>query len=305
VVGQIEVRRFADGDVAQIGAIMARSLEVDRLPGFRLSEIDRSLVRIAVDPANTAVVVEDGDVVGYCTPFLDDLTVHPDHRGRGHGTRLVSEAQRIERERGRPTLTLYVPLHLPTSIAFAERCGFRYHSSLWQFILPDEAVVPAAVFGPEVVPTVVDPRDIEDVAGWVAFLLDSFEGHPSPMGWTEEGMRRLHGSSGFDGSGVLVLAAATAPDEPIAFTRVESYTDGPVMGGEIGLIGVVPAWRRRGLGRELLRWGIAELRGRGVGPIALTVEDANDGATELYQRHGFEATVEWPHWSLPVGQAVG
>ena len=125
------------------------------------------------------------------------------------------------------------------------------------------------------------------------------------MHWTEDGMRRLHGSPGFDGSGVLVVTAAAAPHERVAFIRVESFADGSETGGEIGLIGVIPAWRRRGLGRELLRWGVAELRGRGAGSIELSVEAANDGATQLYRGHGFEAAVEWPHWTLPVDQPAG
>ena len=119
------------------------------------------------------------------------------------------------------------------------------------------------------------------------------------MGWTPEGMRRVHASASFDGSGVLVVAARSDPHAYIAFARVESYTEDGVAAGEIGLIGVVPAWRRRGLGRELLRWGVTELRGRGVGPIELTVEAANDAATRLYRDAGFEPTVEWPHWVLP------
>jgi len=305
------IRPFAVGDEAAIARIMAASLEVDRLPGFKASEIDRSLVRIAADPRRTVVAVADGEVVGYCAPFLDDLSVHPAHRRHGHGARLVTAAQRLEQERGRP-LTLYVPSHLPGSLAFAERLGFRYHSSLWQFILPASTDVQAPVFGSDVAIWVVDPREIADIEGWVAFLLASFDGHPSPMGWTEDGMRRLHAAPGFDGSGVLVVAPASArsvalgaatavipaPKDLVAFARVESYPEGDAFGGEIGLIGVVPAWRRRGLGRELLRWGVGELRDRGVGEIELTVEAANDGATELYRAHGFESTVEWPHWTL-------
>ncbi len=33
--------------------------------------------------------------------------------------------------------------------------------------------------------------------------------------------------------------------------------------GEVKLIGVLPAWRGRGLGRALLRWGVRHLQGRG------------------------------------------
>ena len=73
----------------------------------------------------------------------------------------------------------------------------------------------------------------------------------------------------------------------------------------MSLVGVIPAWRRRGLGRELLRWGITTLRGRGrgAGPIMLSVEAANDSATALYRDHGFEPSIEWPHWVMPTTTA--
>jgi len=296
------VRAFVPADEGAIGRIMSDSLAVDRLPGFRESEIPRSLGRMAAEPARTVVALEGEAVVGFCAPFLDDLRVHPDHRGRGHGGRLVAAAAEVERARG-DDLTLYVPSHLDGSVAFAERHGFRYHSSQWQFVLAPGTVVPGPSFAAEVVATAIDPRDIEDLDGWVAFLLESFEGHPSPMRWTTEGMRRVHASASFDGTGVLVVAerAGAAPESFVAFARVETYVEDGVLAGEIGLIGVVPAWRRRGLGRELLRWGVAELRGRGVGPIELTVEAANDAATRLYRDAGFEPAVEWPHWVLPRG----
>lgn len=293
------IRRFRPGDEGAIRRIMTDSLALDRLPGFRESEFPRSLGRIAADPSGTAVATDDGQVVGYCTPLLDDLRVHPEARRRGHGRRLVDAAAEIQRDLGRD-LVLYVPDHLPGSMAFATSIGLRYHSSLWQFILPATVDVPRPAFGPDVVATVIDPRGIDDIDAWVAFLLASFEGHPSPMSWTADGMRRLHASPDFDGSGVLVVSTADDPEAYVAFARVESYVEDGTAAGEIGLLGVVPAWRRRGLGRELLRWGIAELRGRGVGPIELTVEAANDGATRLYRDHGFEPTVEWPHWILPA-----
>ena len=70
--------------------------------------------------------------------------------------------------------------------------------------------------------------------------------------------------------------------------------------GEVALIGVLPQWRGRGLGRELLRWGVAQLLARGAGPIQLTVEAENELALGLYLRTGFEPAVKWPHWTRSV-----
>jgi len=57
--------------------------------------------------------------------------------------------------------------------------------------------------------------------------------------------------------------------------------------GDINLIGVLPTWRGRGIGRALLQWGVAELRARGAARIELSVEAANERATGLYRAHGF------------------
>jgi GNAT superfamily N-acetyltransferase len=70
--------------------------------------------------------------------------------------------------------------------------------------------------------------------------------------------------------------------------------------GEIGLVGVMPQGRGRGLGRELLRWGVTQLRARGAGRIKLSVEAENELALGLYRRIGFEPLVEWPHWTCPI-----
>lgn len=294
------VRPFRAGDETAITRIMEISLEVDRLPGFRASEIGRSVNRIATDTGRAFVATAaNGEVVGFCAPFLDDLRVHPEHRRQGHGERLVLAVQGSERDRGH-ALTLYVPQHLPAATTFARRLGFRYHSSLWQFMLEPEVEVAGPSFAADLVTRPIDPRAIPDLDRWVTFLLASFDGHPSPMSWTADGMRRLHESVGFDPTGILVVAPVDAPDDFVAFARVESHVDDGQVAGEIGLLGVVPGWRRRGLGRELLRWGVTELRGRGVGRIELAVEALNDGATRLYRNAGFVPTVEWPHWVLPA-----
>jgi mycothiol synthase len=286
-------------DESALRSIMARSIEVDAIPGFAPQDADRQIARMLPDPGGTVVACEGELLVGYCAPRLDDLTVHPGYRRRGHGRRLVAAALDLVRRRGELPLNLYVPAHIDASRRFAEALGFRYRSSLWRFELPPDSATPSPAFPTDVVVRSWSPD--EDVEAWVEFMIASFEGHPSQISPTPEVIRAVNARPDFDPKGILILSPAAEPDRKVAFARVEllppAEEDGrPV--GYVNTIGVLPAWRGRGLGRELLRWSVAYLRGRGAGLIELSVEAANERATELYRRHGFVPTIEWPNWTL-------
>jgi mycothiol synthase len=297
-----QVRASRPDDLDHLREIMEASLAVDAIPGFVRSDIERALVRVVPDPDGTVVALEDGRVVGYCTPHHDYLTVHPAFRRRGPGARLLPAALDVVRRREHAELQLYVPPHLPGSVAFAEALGFRYRSSLWQFRLAADLPVPAPEFPSDVTTRHFDPTVDTDIEAWVAVMLATFEGHPTRMTWTPSVIAHVNASPDFDPSGILLVAPVDAPEAPVAFARNETHVDeAGALTGDIGLIGVLPDWRGRGLGRALLRWGVADLRRRGAGTIELSVEAANDRATRLYRAHGFEPDIEWPHWVLPVG----
>ena len=300
----VGVRPFEASDAAAVRVIQEACLATDGIPGFVADDIERAMVRIVADPGGTVVATEDGRVVGSATPHHDDLTVLPEARRRGHGRRLVQAALEVVAGRGERELQLYVPPHLPASVAFAEAVGLRYRSSLWQFHLRAGVPVPAPAFPDDVVTRTWDPAIDDDLDAWTAFLHAAFVGHPTEMTWTPAVIRAVHDQPTFDPSSILRVAARTEPAIPIAFIRTEAHDD-PEHGrtGDVALLGVLPAWRRRGLGRELLRWGVTTLRERGVGPIVLAVEADNDRATALYREHGFEPAIEWPHWVLPVAAA--
>ncbi len=297
-----EARTFEPGDEAAIRAIMEASLAVDAIPGFAASDIERALVRLVPDPEGTVVALESGRIVGYCTPHQDDLTVDPAARRRGHGRRLVAAALDTVRRRGlEDELQLYVPPHLPGSVAFAEALGFRYRSSLWQFELDAARDVPSPAFPDDVRTRAFDLLIDADLEVWLRFMLATFEGHPTRMTWTLPVIRHIHEAPSFDPNDILIVTAADAPDRPVAFSVIRLDTPEPgTRTGEMMLIGVLPAWRGRGLGRALLRWGVTELRERGAGKVELSVEARNERATNLYRSHGFEPAIEWPHWVLPV-----
>ncbi len=68
------------------------------------------------------------------------------------------------------------------------------------------------------------------------------------------------------------------------YVAVERQPDGS---GYIDFLGVAVSFRRRGLGVELVRAGVAELRRIGADPIHLTVREDSAGARAMYSSLGF------------------
>ncbi len=293
------VRPLRDEDLPGIRAVMEASLELDGIPGFTATDIERALDRLPAEPGGAAVAEVDGTIVGYAVPRHDDLTVHPAHRRRGHGRALVPAALAIARSLGHDTLLLHVPAHLEASVSFARALGFAYHSSLWLFELASDVTVPGPTWprGYAVRPLARD----EDLGRYVALMNATFADHPTPVAWTEAVVARVHGLATFDPADIRVVTPDDRPEDLVAFTRVEIWNErGGEPTGWVNQIGVLPDHRGRGLGRELLRWGVQHLRARGAGPVQLAVEALNDRALDLYRRHGFRAAIEWPHWGLAV-----
>jgi mycothiol synthase len=294
-VADVLVRRARLEDLPGIRAIQEACLATDGIPGFTRIDIDRSLSRIEPDLDGTVVAILEGTVAGACTPRHDDLTVHPAFRRRGAGRALATEAMEIVRERGQPWLQLYVPPHLPASEAFARAIGLAYHSSLWLCELAPEVPVEPPAFSTGFVTRSFEPG--EPLEPYVALMNETFGDHPTPVSWDLAVVRHVHALDDFDPAGILLVAPVDDPDRPVAYTKVEvGPDDAGVIEGWIAQIGVLPAWRGRGLGRELLRWGVAYTRARGAGRVELAVEGLNETALGLYRRNGFVPTIEWPHW---------
>jgi mycothiol synthase len=286
---------------------MEAALAADRYPGFEPWDLDReavSIVGFAGSPGGADVVEEDGVLCGYVSHRHDDLTVHPAHRRRGHGRRLLAAGLRKAAAAGEEVLTLYVPTQGPGH-DFAAAMGMAYRSSLWRLKLPAGVAVTAPSF-----PSGVLTREFGDwlpLERYVALMHAGFEGHPTAVHWTLDAVARVHGQPGFDRRDILLVCPADSPDEPIGFVRTEirpPAVEGGLPGGEILVLGVISQWRARGLGRELLRWGVAHLRDQGATELKLSVEGRNELALGLYRRNGFEPEVEWPNWTLAVTARV-
>ena len=297
-MGEQFVRPFERGDIRAVTELELASFDRDPVPGTSRAEISWMIDRMAVVPDNTLVAVEDGRVVGQCTPRVDALTVHPEFRRRGHGRRLVQAAREHVARAGLPELSLWGDPSREEAAGFINALGAKYRSSLWLFVLPADRYVPPPVFPPDVVVRPIRP-ELDDVR-YVALVNRIFEDHPSPLSWPETYIRELHGRPDFDPASVLVVTPAGDPDLLVGLCRTLELPGDDGRRGEIGIVGLLPDWRGRGLGRQLLRWGVGHLRSAGFGEIELSVEARNAPALELYRSEGFSASVEWPHWVVPA-----
>lgn len=73
-------------------------------------------------------------------------------------------------------------------------------------------------------------------------------------------------------------------------------------GGFVELLGVVPAWRRRGLGLALLLRAFVAFHERGRTHVALYVDtDSETGAPQLYRTAGMHETHRIDRWDKPAG----
>lgn len=109
----------------------------------------------------------------------------------------------------------------------------------------------------------------------------AFRDRPGFPGWTmQEWLDWTGGDEDFRPE--LSLLAADQSGSPAGFVTVSRNW--------IVQAGVVPAWRRRGLGAGLMRAAMAGIAAAGFGSCWLTVATNNPGAIGLYGKLGFAVT---------------
>jgi len=120
---------------------------------------------------------------------------------------------------------------------------------------------------------------------------DHWEHHPTPYeDWAEWHVK----SESYDPS-TWLLAKHGDEIAGISLLFLEANE------GWIGILGVRPAWRRRGLGRALLLESFREIRDRGKPRARLGVDAANPtGATRLYETAGMRVLNESVAYRLIV-----
>jgi mycothiol synthase len=227
------------------------------------------------------------------------IVVAPDRRRAGIGRRLVDAGLAIEARRGRPNLLLGIVPDDALATAFAVATGFGYHSTLWDLELPASRSVVQPVWPAGHVARPIDrARDLE---GWVGLFNAAFADHATPLQLDLHAMAANFAEPTVEDADTLVVEDASG--ELVGFCAAEpqrTSEGGVEPRAEIWTIGVRRDRQGQGLGRQLLRWGVAYLRGLGVEQVELSVNARNPHALALYETEGFMRTATRDRWARPV-----
>lgn len=223
-------------------------------------------------------------------PLVAELAVHPNHRGRGAGTKLVEALlERAELPLAAPAeqrtadgLRIWSHGEHPAALRLAGKYGFGRSRELWRMgrdlagmELP-EAVLPEGV-------SVRAFRPGQDEAAVVRVNHRAFSWHPEQGGMDAAELRGKQREDWFDSDGFLL--AVSPSDELLGFHWTKIHPDRT---GEVYVLGVDPNTQGSGLGRALTIAGIRYLQQVGCPRVMLYVEADNGPAVRVYQRLGFQ-----------------
>jgi ribosomal protein S18 acetylase RimI-like enzyme len=228
------------------------------------------------------LTVQDGD-----PPEVYPL-VHPAHRRRGVGRRLLGRAAAACRRRGAAEVLLTADERSAEGRVFAEAVGARYRFSEYRMELervPEDRPWPT--------PLRLRQATAED-AGTYAHVGGAAFGDPDEetrRRHAEEGMRLPHHR--------YVLAELDG--RPIGTIRVSFY-DRTVY---LTSFGVLPELQGQGLGRQILTRTVRRLAAEGWTPIRIEVETENRNALGLYRSCGFREIAGYAYYALDLALPEG
>jgi ribosomal protein S18 acetylase RimI-like enzyme len=215
--------------------------------------------------------------------------VHPDHRDRGLGERLLDWSERRGVQRAAPGNELRLGQVVTSTDASARRLlesrGYEPMRTYWRMSMPLEERPPPPVWPEDVLVRTFDQE--RDTRAVYALVQDAFRDNERHAAESfEEWQAFMIDREAFE-PGLWFIAEAKG--EIVGCVLCPNYDDE----GWVRQLAVARDWRRRGLGTALLRQAMSELSRRGRREIGLVVDSWNrTGAKELYEYAGMKVTRE-------------
>jgi mycothiol synthase len=298
-------------DVEAVAALIYASELADTgASGMSVDELldDWHSLDLAADAV--AVVAPDGTITAYADVINRSFItvsvygyVHPDFRGLGIGTYLISWGERWTRERmpnapenARVVVQHYVNMANEKAQRLLESSGYApvrgvYVMETELHEAPPQLRWPAGIS----VRTFVPKRDERATFEAVEDAFRDMWGRPRG---TLERFVGITQRQSFDPS---LWFLAVDGDEIAAVTLCKTLAGE----GWVDVVGVRRPWRNRGLGLALLRHALAEYHRRGIQKVALSVDaESITGAPRLYERAGMRVRESYAVYLKELRQGV-
>ena len=286
----VSIRNFRPHDLVAYVQLVNEIDEVDQLDkATSVEHMKERLGQPGYHPEEDLFLAElDGLLVGYADMVREleigrvilDGAVHPAHRGRGVGSRLLEIAIDHSRKLGAKVVQIPIAHGLQAGEHFVRKRGFRVVRRHWQMRLAEYGggalQIPRGFelrhFLPGDEESLCSLQNLAFAGSWgfrpntveeIRYLVNTGWSHPEGILLICEGQRKV--------------AYCLTMDDPCEKER-----------GYIRMMGVDPVYWGRGLGRVILVAGIEYLRKRGMKEIELLVDSRNHSAKRLYQSVGFK-----------------
>lgn len=271
-----------------------------------IGEQKLSQLEVGATDWSAALAWDGDDLVGYAHMRWNppgqlprsavEVIVHPDRDDSDLAEQLVTEARGALAAAGGGVMFVWLHRVRDAGATFAARMGLAVQRELAFMVRPlasppEVADLPADI-------SLRPYREGIDDAAFLAVNNAAFAGHPENGGWDAAEFARRRAHAWFDPDG-LIMAWRREPDRGAAAERCLGFHwtkrhgegsqdvpgEGPV--GEVYVLGIDPSAQGVGLGRGLLRAGLAHLHERDCREAILYVDLANAAAVRLYQSEGF------------------
>lgn len=285
--GLIAKRTWTEEEIARAEALLNKCNSYE---GLYIKLTTVMLRNRPGDETNDFLYYEDDKLVGLLS--FDDLgqedremtgMVHPDYRRRGIFSALLEAAKGEAKRRGIERLIIVCERFSRSGQAFVEAIGAQYDFSEHKMIL--ETFNERGPYREQIQIRLAGPEDVETLASISALS----------FGRSVENAR-LH-----------TIASMNFPDSRFYLARLGRTAVGAFniffSDDECGIygVGVLPQYRGRAFGRQMLEQLIRSLRIEGWQQrIALEVETNNTNAIGLYRSIGFKEVTTFGYYNLDI-----